>query len=102
MANKTLTDFYILLDEIVTSNWIDTFSFILLFILPKGPLMLIQLISASNNQSEKEKHMARIREELVRLQEYRDIGIHVTDQVKCGYNWYFNHVFFFCMTGMDN
>ena len=43
--------------------------------------------------------MARIRQELVRLQEYRDVGIHVTDQVKCGYNWYFNHVFFFCMTG---
>ena len=42
----------------------------------------------------------KIRVELVRLQEFRDIGIHVTDQVTCGYNWYFNHVFFFSMTGM--
>ena len=42
--------------------------------------------------------MRRVKQSLVELQSYRDIGIHVTDKVTCGYNWYFNHVFFFCMT----
>ena len=41
----------------------------------------------------------QIKTRLKDLQKFRNIGIHITDEVTCGYNWYFNHVFFFSMTG---